>query len=459
MRDVVRAPCLTLLVVGMHWSLCQAAEVPKPFICMYGHNDGQNVTAAFRKLVPRVTVIEGTSRNATFIKELRTKGCLYAAHVNNPPGATVDELLKRWRAPFEDDLGGKLPGGYDAIAIDELRQDLDGSRQSGIVCEALARFRKQYPAKQIYAAATWQLGRNAKQHTEQLKAVEQFVDVLMLEIYLRESRPSYGYIPKWAEELEAVSRKVLAKTVYGLGVAQRGYLFDDSSHTSFLAHLDTQFHQIRNGPRTGRMSGVMFWVFYRSQTEVTPEYLARLSRHYFHDNKKTRFGDGHKQQLVANHQLESMSGWKVASRGGQVALFRYKDVKGIETDHDSNGWSGHGAGGLKMVRGTRPNRVETVVDGIDAGRVHVASAWVHSSKPNQKAGMRILGEDGRVLGEVETSRAGTGSQWDRWTRLLVTFRPDGCRVRLELTDSPASRGADLFWDYIELESAWPVTVE
>lgn len=456
MRDTVRGPYLKLLVVGVCWLPCQAAEVPTPFICMYGHNDGQDVTATFRKLVPRVTVIEGTSRNATFIKELRGKGCLYAAHVNNPPGATVDELLNRWRAPFEDDLGGKLPGGYDAIAIDELRQDLDGSPQSRIVCEALARFRKQYPAKQIYAAATWQLGRNARQHTQQLKAVEQFVDVLMLEVYLRESRPSYGYFSEWAKELAAVSPRVLAKTVYGLGVAQRGYLFDDSSRTSFLAHLDAQFHQIRTGSRTARMPGVMFWVFYRSQTEVTPEYLARLSQHYFHNNRTTRFGDGRKQQLVTNPQLESMTGWKVAERGGQMDLFRYKDVKGIEADHDSNGWSSHGNGGLKMVRGPRPCRIVTLVKGVNPARVHVASAWVHSNKPNQKAGMRVLGQDDRVLGAAETSRAGTGSQWDRWTRLLITFRPDGPSVRLELTDSPASQGATLFWDYIELESAWPV---
>ena len=444
-----------LLVLTAAAGIGAAAEPPRPFICMYGHHDGKGVTEAFRKLVPRITVIEGTSRNAAFIKELRGKKCLYAAHVNNPPKATADRLVEMWRAPFEDDLGGKLPGGYDAIAIDELRQDVDGSAQSGVVCQALVRLRKAYPQKQIYAAATWQLGRNARQHTEQLAAVARCVDVLMLEVYLRESRPSYGYIPEWAEELEAVQPKLLEKTVYGLGVAQRGYLFDDSPQTSFLAHLDTQFHLIRNGPKTRRMRGVMFWVYYRSQTTVTPEYLARLSDHYFRLGLSARFGDGRKNQLVGNPQLETLAGWRLSPGDGQAGLFRYSDVKGIEPDHDSNGWSGHGAGGLKMTRGTKANRATTVLEGLDPGRIHVASAWVQSDKPGRKAGLRILSVRGRVLASTETSRAGTGSQWDKWTRLLVTFRPDGPRVRLELNDDTSSAGTVLFWDYIEVESAWP----
>ncbi len=128
---------------------------------MYGHSDDAGVTKAFRKLIPQFNVIEGTSSNAAFIKELRTKGCIYAAHVTNPVSATEDELVAEWRAPFEKDLGGQLPGGYDAIAIDELRANPDGSTQSQRVCGALAKLRELYPKKQIYAAATWHLGYEA----------------------------------------------------------------------------------------------------------------------------------------------------------------------------------------------------------------------------------------------------------------------------------------------------------
>ena len=432
------------------------AKSPRPFICMYGHSDNAGVTDAFRKLVPRINVIEGTSRNATFIKELRKQRCIYAAHVNSPPGASLEELVKRWAAPFKDDIGGKLPGGYDAIAIDELRADVNGSKQSAIVCEALKRTRAAYPGKQIYAAATWQLGRNSRDHTEQLEAVDRYVDVLMLEVYLRESRPSYGYIADWAGQIQAISSNLLSKTVYGLGIAQRGYLFDDSTALSYLAHLDHQFHVIRQDRRSRHMPGVMFWAYYRSQTEVLPEYLARLSQHYFHKRKTTRYGDGKPKQLVGNPQLESVSGWTLVSGGGDISLFKYKNVPSIEADHDSNGWAKHGARGLKMTRGERPSRASTLLSGLDPQRVHVASVWVHSDTARNGAGIRVVGRKGRVLAEQSTQRAGTGSQWDKWTRLLATFVPDGPSVKLELHDTQARPGTTLYWDFVEAESAWPV---
>ncbi len=429
---------------------------PRPFVCMYGHSDNADVTDAFRKLVPRINVIEGTSRNAAFIKELRKQGCIYAAHVNNPPGAGLDELVRRWSAPFLDDIGGKLPGGYDAIAIDEFRADLDGSKQSAIVCEALKRTRVAFPKKQIYVAATWQLGRNSRSHVEQLRAVDSFADVLMLEVYLRESRPAYGYIANWAGQIQAISPRLLAKTVYGLGIAQRGYLFDDTSSLSFLAHLDHQFHVMRQDRRARLMPGVMFWVYYRSQTEYLPEYLARLSQHYFHEEKRSRFGDGRREQLVTNPQLETTTGWHLPTGGQSVRLFEYKDVPGVESDHDSNGWARHGARGLMMTRGDEPHRVSTSLNGLDPSRTHVVSAWVHSTTPANGAGIRVLGKAGRVLGEQVTHRAGTGSQWNKWTRLVVVFVPDGPTARIELHDAPAKRGTSLFWDFVEAESGWPV---
>ena len=451
--------CMAVAILGMAmpFRMSQAAaNSPRPFICMYGHSDNAGVTDAFRKLVPRINVIEGTSRNAAFIRELRQQRCIYAAHVNSPPGASLDELVKRWKAPFEDNLGGQLPGGYDAIAIDELRADADGSPQSAIVCEALKTVRNAYPKKQIYAAATWQLGRNSRKHTEQLRAVNQYVDILMLEVYLRESRPAYGYIANWAAQIQAISPDLLSKTVYGLGIAQRGYLFDDTTTLSFLAHLDHQFHVIRKDRRSRHMPGVMFWAYYRSQTEILPEYLARLSQHYFHKGRMSRYGDGKAKQLVDNPQLENASGWELISGGGRVELFEYKSVPSIEPDHDSNGWAQHGARGLSMTRGERPSRARTVLSGLDPRRVHVASAWVHSTSARNGAGIRLLGRDDRVLGEQSTRRAGTGSQWDKWTRLLVTFVPDGPSVKLELNDTAARRGSTLYWDFVEAESAWPI---
>jgi hypothetical protein len=431
-------------------------QPPKPFICMYGHSDDVGVTAAFRKLVPRVTVVEGTSTNVAFIKELRGKGCIYAAHVTNPVSATEGELVSRWRQPFENDLSGQLPGGYDAIAIDELRANPDGSVQSQRVCKALANLRQLYPKKQIYAAATWHLGREAAKYSEQLRAVHKHVDMLMLEVYLRETRPAFGYIANWADQLKAVEPDLLQKTVYGLGIAQRGYLYDDSTKIGFFGHLDQQFRSIRTDADASQMPGVMFWVYYRSETDVTPEYLAKLVDHYYLEKKTDYFGNGKTEQLVTNPQFETLVGWKpTAGDGGRVEQFRYDSVSGLQNDHDDHGWSSHGEHGLKMVRGQTGNKASFEVSNLDSGMVYAVSAWVNADKPGRHAGMRITEPDGHVIAAKEIDRAGRGTQWNEWSRITFTFTPTKPTIQIELHDAKASRGAVLYWDFVELEAAWP----
>lgn len=426
---------------------------------MYGHSDDPGVTALFRKLVPRFTVIEGTSSNVRFILELRERGCIYAAHVTNPVRGTAAELVSLWRAPFDNTLGGRLPGGYDAIAIDELRANPNGSVQSKRVCQALATLRKLYPRKQIYAAATWHLGREASKHSEQLRAVYSHVDILMLEVYLRETRRAYGYIARWADQLKAVEPGLLKKTVYGLGIAQRGYLYDDSTDVGFFGHLDQQFRSIRTDADASQMPGVMFWVYYRSETEVTPDYLARLVEHYFLKGQTGYLGNGKTDQLVGNPLFETLAGWKrQAGDGGRIDQFRYDSVAGLQNDHDDHGWSSHGKHGLKMVRGRRPNRASFEVRGLDPRMVHTVSAWVHSDKPGRRAGLRVIEPGGRVIAAKETDRAGRGTQWNEWSRLIFNFTVTRPTVHIELHDSKALPGAVLYWDFIELEATYRAAV-
>ena len=447
----------TALILPVPATSPSHAKTPKPFICMYGHSDDAGVTDAFRKLIPRINVIEGTSTNAAFIKELRSKGCIYAAHVTNPVSETEDELVARWRAPFENNLGGQLPGGYDAIAIDELRADPDGSVQSQRVCGALARLRELYPKKHIYAAATWHLGYEAVRYKQQLHAVHRHVDILMLEAYLRETKPAFGYFANWADQLKAIEPALLEKTVYGLGIAQRGYLYDDTTDVGFFGHLDRQFFAIRNDADAARMPGIMFWVYYRSETDATPTYLARLVAHYYLRKQTDFFGDGKRRQLVGNPQFETLDGWKLtAGEGGSVEQFRYDSVSGLQSDHDAHGWSAHGEHGLRMLRGKTANRASFEVSGLDPRMAYVVSAWVNADKPDVRAGMRITDQDGTTIAQRETNRVGRGTQWNEWSRLIETFAPSQSTIRIELHDADATPGAILFWDFVELESAWPL---
>jgi len=447
------AGCVLTVLASVHLAW---AQPPKPFVCMYGHSDDVGVSQAFRKLMPPFNVIEGTSTNAGFIRELSRQGGVYAAHVNNPVQATTAELVARWRAPFDNDLNGQLPGGYAAIAIDELRADLDGSPQSQRVCAALAELRRLYPQKQIYAAATWHLGYHAAKYSEQLRAVYRYVDMLMLEVYLRETRPAFGYIANWADQLKAVEPKLLDKTVYGLGIAQRGYLYDDSTDVGFWGHLDQQFRSMRTDADASRMPGVMFWVYYRSETDVTPQYLAKLVNHYYVQNKTEYFGDGRREQLIGNPQFETLDGWKLTpGSGGQVEQFRYDKVADLQNDHDAHGWSSHKVHGLRMVRGRTANQAVFEVGNLDPRMVYTVSAWVMADKPGRAAGLRVVQADGRLIAQKQITRAGRGSQWNEWSRILFHFTARAPTVRIELHDRQSSAGTVLYWDFVELESVFP----
>jgi hypothetical protein len=58
---------------------------------------------------PLFNVIEGKGSAAKSM-ELRAQGRVLAVHVENPVDESAEQLLARWRTPFEDTLGGELPG-------------------------------------------------------------------------------------------------------------------------------------------------------------------------------------------------------------------------------------------------------------------------------------------------------------------------------------------------------------
>ena len=112
--------------------------------------------------------------------------------------------------------------------------------------------------------------------------------------------------------------------------------------------------------------------------------------------------------------------------------------------------------GLKMVRGTGSNQASCEVRGLDPRRVYVTSAWVHADQPGRRASLRIRTPVGKVLAASQTVRAGRGTQWNEWSRMTLTFTPEGSTACIELHDTQAAEGTVLYWDFIELESAWPL---
>ena len=62
---------IAILVASVVLSTSSHAQPPEPFVCMYGHSDDAGVTEHFRKLIPRLNVIEGTSSNVAYKPALR----------------------------------------------------------------------------------------------------------------------------------------------------------------------------------------------------------------------------------------------------------------------------------------------------------------------------------------------------------------------------------------------------
>ena len=439
---------------------------PEPFIAMYGHSDDPGVTDAFRDIIPPFSVIEGTSSDADFIKELRDQGKVYAAHVNNPVAETASQLYDRWSAPFDDTLSGQLPGGYDAIAIDELHGgSTNGTAHSDAVVSALSQLRQDYPTKRIYVAATWNFGQNSGAYSDQLNAVNNHADVLMLETYIREGNPSYGWLGQhqdaYAPKLKATVPGILDKTVYGLYISQGGFVADDSTDVGYWGHLDEQFHRIKNDADASTMPGVMFWAHYRSQKDLTPDYVARLVDHYYVQDNSDYFGDGNTQQLVANPQFETLSGWELtAGTGGSAELFNYGSVSSLQNDHDDNGQASHGSSGLRMLRGSSHNEASFEVSGLDPEMFYTVSAWVMSEIEGQHARLTITDFDGTYIESMEIDDVGSPpdyyTKWNEWSRIIFNFVPTSDTIHIVLSDELAAQDATLYWDFVELEEAYLV---
>jgi autotransporter-associated beta strand protein len=458
--------CLFGLWFGLLLSLhtaCGQTSLPDQHLVMYGHSDNAGATDAFREdVVPAFTVIEGTSSNASFIKELRDQGKVYAAHVNNIAGESASQLLARWRAPFQNTIGGQLPGGYDAIAIDELLgASTNGTANSNAVVSALGQLRNLYPDKGIYAATTWHYGSQSGNYTDQLNALNTYADLVMVENYLREDNYSYSRFSSYADNLKSAVPGILDKSVYGLYIPQGGYVADTSTDVGFWGFLDDQLHRIRNDADARTMPGVMFWPYYRSEQDLTPDYVSRLVDHYYVQENTSFFGDGGMEQLITNPQFEgNTNGWSLsAGSGGSIQRFNYSSVS-IKDDHDNFGQTSHGSAGLKMIRGSTPNEAAFRVNGLDPNMVYTVSAFVISPTANQRAQLAVTELDGTLIELEESYTVGSPPdyyhKWDEWSRLDFHFVPTASSINVVLRDGTTAYGTTLYWDFVELEAAYPV---
>jgi hypothetical protein len=277
------------------------AKLKTPTIVMYGYSDAMR--DQWTQTLNTVNVVTGRTSDANLVTRLRAKGVVFAWHVVNTPASelpTADDLARVWSAPFRDTLGGKLPGGFDAIAIDELLPAKDGSAESTRVIAALREVRRLHPNRLIFAWGVWHLatgggiGRYATKDTydDLLHAARDSTDQFWLECYQREGNPQFSLFRDSAENVSRRAPGLLEKTLFALYISQSApFIADDDKAADFFEFLDAQFHLLRNDPLLKKTSGVAFWAFYRSKPE-TIEHVNALVRHYFIKGQTNYYGSG-----------------------------------------------------------------------------------------------------------------------------------------------------------------------
>ena len=447
-------------------------SIPRPAIFMWGYSDSSR--ASEKKLwdltLQTVNIIEGLTSNAEFVRELRAEGKVFAWHVVNriKEGDSVESIVEKWSEPFRDTLKGKLPGGFDAISIDELHPWPDGDARSELVIKALAELKRRYPGKLILAAVRWQVAASGLKRVKgevydrQLRAIRDKVDLVFLEFYLNEVNPQFHVFGELAENVERLAPGILDKSIYGLGIPQnKPFPYGDSSpHVDFGDYLDKQIHTIRNHPLASKMPGIGYWVFYRARS-TTIQHVLNLSRHYYLDGKKSFYGDGDYSSLVKSPSFEKgLEGWKVKGKGAEV--ISYKEVPDITPWHSAK-FASHGKRLLRILAASEKKSCEVSQEiPVEPGTTYILTGWVaapegtvvslgYSCSVKDPSKEVVGGGTGRVSGSSGLKKGEPKYIWSRLS-LPITTGPGTTAVTIDLSDST---GKPIYYDFIELERGYP----
>jgi hypothetical protein len=447
-------------VIGAETSL----PLPSPAIHMYGYGDSSDDTtkALWDSVLSVATIIEGSTEKADFVKELRAKGKIFAYHVVNTfsASATAEDVANAWAVPFENTLNGQLPGGFDAVCIDELHGAADGSSDSVRVVNALQLLRQRYPNKYIMAAGVWQLGLSGDSryvggasYDNQLRAVRDYCDLFFLENYVTESNVQIDFFKMMATNVNRRVPGLLAKTIFGLAISQSNpFAYDNSPYINFNEYLDGQFHTIRNDALMKGMPGIGFWVFYRARPE-TLLHCVELCKHYYYQNLKTYYGEGRYDNILIQDPGFD-AGNAVAWRTSTAAAFTpYADLPGtIPPQHYSI--ANHGTSCLQTTRGPIASRIRQIAT-VSPGAWYRLSGYVTSNSLTYGATLGVFDYRGEAFFHVNETFPLTCSYYlpTKWKRISLRFKvpADTNKIVIYFSDEPSEQNSVVYWDFFELE--------
>ena len=471
--------------------------IPRPAIFMWGYSDpvkpgGGGIVSAetitigpegkkterhepgglWKKTLRTVNVVEGLTSDAKLVSGLRKEGKVFAWHVVNKieEGDSVDSIVEKWSEPFRNTLKGKLPGGFDAISIDELHPWPDGDARSKLAIGALAELKRRYPGKLVIAAVRWQLAASGLKRVKgeiydrQLRAIRDNVDLVFLECYLNEVNPQFHLFSELAANIERRAPGIIDKTIYGLGIPQnKPFPYGDSSpYVEFGDYLDKQIHTIRNDPLAAKMPGIGYWVFYRARSS-TVQHVLNLSRHYYIDGKKSFYGDGDYSSLVKSPSFEKgLAGWKVKGKGAEV--ISYKEVPDIPAWHSAK-FASHGKRLLRTLAASEKEDCTVSQEiAVESETTYILTGWVAApvgthvslsySYSVKNPGNGLFGGGAGSIGSISCGVAKKGEPKYIWSRLSspITIGSGTTAVTINLR---GRTGKPIYYDFIELERGYP----
>jgi hypothetical protein len=327
--------------------------LPKPALYLYGYSDNILVMPEYKHLRPVLlecletfNIIEGTTDDAELVKRLRRQGKVFAYHAFNPirfpkyANITADEVVRQWAAPFEATLGGTLPGGFDAISIDEFGQSLDKPELETKQCQALKRLRELYPDRLILVAspssmvqigpkghAYFKRGQyaGAKPRLELVQCVARYADLYLHEWFPHPKNPMlWEFSRTAAANLKDICPEILPKTINMVGTAA---FYDITPNSGFCNFLDYMLHDIKNDPNWQGDAGIGIYAFFRTKPDTMRQFN-KLMDHYFVQNHKTFFRDGVFKNRISNPSFETeLTDWSVESGKTNVSRTLYSEAK------------------------------------------------------------------------------------------------------------------------------------
>lgn len=303
--------------VGEHWPTARDADV------------------SFAAAARLMNVVGGKTRDAAMVKRLRSEGKIFAVHCGDyypnrkdaekredPILAEVfdatrhtdflraksDYLAEKWARPFVNELDGALPGGFDAIVIDEGNsEDRDGTVSAKLFVEALRKLRVRIGNRLVLVYSTASVAASgraippynpgAAAYSQVLWAIDNFADLYLVEVYVKDTKAvPLSTFDALASNLAVRRPALMQKTVFALGIGwdylrypcgyRPGETMTYPHGTPGCAPAMTMFQDeltaIRAGAASRRLSatGIGLYTFYQSDAATVAATSALVKRYY-----------------------------------------------------------------------------------------------------------------------------------------------------------------------------------